>query len=162
MNVNVTQQASQAVVTATGLGGGTTALSGSSLLVTGNKGAELFNFQFDTAFSAIAAAVNSTTENTGVTASATAGGVSFLSEFHGENEFVSVKDISSPLIASQFISAYDDGRDVEGTINGSAAATRGNTLTVNTFELDIDISLSASFFANNAAGGSAATVRLLP
>jgi len=158
VNVNITQAASQAIVSSTGIGSNVVALSGTSLLVSGNKGAEMLNFQSGTTMSAIAAAVNTVTENTGVVASATGSTrIVFQSEFFGDDQFVNVKDIGSPLVASQFISAFDEGRDITGNINGSAAATTGNTLSINTFELDVDLTVSSTFHAQNRGSMTSAS-----
>jgi len=155
VNVTVTQAASQAIVSQTG---GSISLSGSSLLVTGNKGSQLIHFASGTAMSAISDAVNTVTNSTGVTASATGTTtIVFQSEFFGDDQFVSVKDIASPLVASQFITAYDDGRDVGGRINGATAATTGNTLSVNTSSLDMEVTMSSTFHALNRGGTTSAT-----
>jgi flagellin len=153
--VNVRAAASQAIVSATGQ---TIPAIGSSLLISGNKGAELLEFQVGTNMSAIAAAVNTVTENTGVTASATGTTtIVFQSQFFGDDQFVNIKDINSPIVANQFISAFDEGRDIVANVNGVAAATEGNDLSINTFELDIEITLSSTFYAQNANLTSANT-----
>lgn len=156
VNVRVTQNASQAIVSTTN----TVGTSGAQLLVRGNKGSELLTFNTSQANSAIVAAVNATTDGTGVTATLSSGTVYFQSEFHGDDQFVHIQDLRSTTPTSQYINAFDEGADIVGTINGVRAAGDGLSLSIDTFELDADFTLSASFFAQNAtttSGTSAAT-----
>jgi flagellin len=155
VDVNITQGASAASVVSTGA----IAISGSTLLVTGNLGAQILNFASGTSMTDVATAINTVTNSTGVTASAQGAAVTFMSSEQGSNQYVSIKDIGSPLVSSQFISSYDEGRDIGGTINGVTAASTGNTLSINTFDLDVEMTMSASFFDDNngAAFSSAQT-----
>jgi flagellin len=143
VTVAVTTGASQAVVSSTSA----VLVGGASLLITGNKGAQLLNFAFGTGYNTMASAINTVTNSTGVTATNQGGSISFSSEFYGDDNFVNIKDISTPIAANQFINLYDDGSDLVGSINGIGAAATGNSLTVNTHSLDMEVVLSAGFGA---------------
>jgi flagellin len=152
-NVSVTQNASQAVISTAN----TVGLSGAQLLVRGNLGSELLTFNTSQAQSAVVAAVNAVTDNTGVTAVLSGGSVFFQSSEYGKSEFVHVQDLRSANPLSQFVNEFDEGADVEGTINGVRVAGKGLKMSINTFELKADLTLSASFHTLNADGTSTAT-----
>lgn len=145
VRIRISDNASQAQVSTSNQVG----LSGASVLITGNKGSQLLAFNTSQTRSAVVAAVNSTTDNTGVKAHLSNNIMYFRSEFHGLDQFVRVQDLRSTLTASQLINAYDEGVDIKGTINGSKIAGNGLNFSINTFEIKADIAVSANFYSNN-------------
>ncbi|MBO6513606.1 MAG: flagellin [Phycisphaerales bacterium] len=138
--------------------------------VAGSLGSREFQFSSGATIAEIAAAVNSFSDVTGVTASA--GGTSGLklksSEF-GSNEFVSVTVVDAGSIAAgdgihalsstdydvvrtasptAFSAATngvrDEGQDITGTINGLTAVGQGRTLSVNSDFLDVEFTLNTA------------------
>jgi len=148
--------------------GGTLAAN-ASFQIRGNYGTELLSFANGTATSAIAFAVNSTTELTGVSASATAAGTSYLtfqSLGYGDSEFVSVNllDGTFALVADSptgSAATSDYGQDGTVLINGTAATVDGLDATVNAgsinfkLTMDTDFAQSATSTSFQITGGGA-------
>lgn len=138
-----------------------------SLEITGSLGSRELSFTQGTSLSDVAAAINTFTEVTGVTAAASGTGVSLSSREYGSREFISVKrggdatfaaalgaynfqaananavdTASGTTFASLVNPIRDIGQDIDGTINGVSATGSGLTLSVNTDFLNVDITFS--------------------
>jgi flagellin len=137
--------------------------------VSGNLGSRELSFASGTTVADVISTINSFTDVTGVTA--TASGTSALrleSTEYGSDQFVSVKvvddgningangiynlsagdtDVADTSAATAFTAAAaqngltDQGQDVEAFINGIQATTRGTTARINTDFLDVEIDL---------------------
>jgi flagellin len=130
-----------------------------TLQIQGNNGTQVLTFTSGAAASAIAFAVNTISDSTGVTAtrnSATniTSGITFQSANYGSNGFVSVqalsgtfKTVDSKGNAKQRVT----GRDAVATVNGALTTGDGLTLKLNTGSLDMDLSLSNTFGAGKTS-----------
>ncbi|MHC4975809.1 MAG: flagellin N-terminal helical domain-containing protein [Planctomycetota bacterium] len=144
--------------------------------VAGSIGAREFSFASGASLASIAAAVNTFTDVTGVTATVSGTGVRLDSSEFGSEEFVSVKVSDTGSIAGTGIGIFDYasfdtgvasaatittfasaanavkdlGQDVTATINGIVATGQGTRASINTDFLSVEIDLSAG-----AAGGTA-------
>ncbi len=138
--------------------------------LTGARGSREFSFASGTRLSAIAAAVNTFKDVTGVSAAISTGGgyLKLRSDEFGSDQFVSFKLSSnggqtggiigaaasnenavgsggSTFGAIQGSNAVNDtGQDLGAIINGIVATARGRTARVNTDFLDLSITLSAA------------------
>ena len=134
--------------------------------VAGQIGSREFSFASGTAVADIAATINTFTDITGVSATASGAGVVLQSTGLGSNEFVSVEvrddagitgsivDLSANdtnalgAAVSSFAAANnpirDEGQDIGATINGVTATTGGATARISTDFLDVEVDLSTS------------------
>lgn len=168
----VTQSAQQAgfLLSTTG----TLDLNGSGddfrIEIGGRLGSREFSFTSGATNAQIAEAINNFSEVTGVTASASGGTISLITDEFGDNEFVSVKVLDDASIQGTGVGIYDFeaddfgtadttirstfanatnevrdlGQDVAGTINGIRAVADGKNLRINTDFLDIELTLDTS------------------
>ncbi|MEO1059350.1 MAG: flagellin hook IN motif-containing protein, partial [Actinomycetota bacterium] len=134
--------------------------------IAGELGSRELSFASGTDVADIVSTINSFTDVTGVEASVSGGtGVRLESTTQGSDKFVSVTVVDDGAIdgsdgiynlsannvnalgslASTFAAATnkltDEGQDVEATINGIVATTRGTTARINTDFLDVEIDL---------------------
>jgi flagellin len=133
--------------------------------VAGALGSRELTFQSGTSLSNIAAAINTFTDVTGVTATVSGTGIKITSDGYGSKEFVSVKVVSDggsagdgiyQLVNNNFNASQtsgqvsftaakngvkDVGRDLGATINGIAATSKGRTARINTDFLDVSVTL---------------------
>lgn len=171
VNVVVTQSAQQGQLfldfggAALDLGG-----PGSSFVVeiTGSLGSRELSFSSGTTNADIAAAINTFSDVTGVTASANGDGVALLSQGYGSDAFVSVKLIEdgnaegdgifkfdsgdATALESSAAAAFDSttaangvkdtGQDLGANVNGVAATANGRRIRVNTDTLDVSLELT--------------------
>lgn len=138
--------------------------------VIGSLGSRELSFASGTSNADIAAAINTFTDVTGVTASANGDGVTLVTQNFGGDEFVSVKVVNdggaqgdgivrfedgdaSTLLASAaatFASTAaengvrDAGQDLVANINGVNAVSNGRTIRVNTDVLDVELTLNTT------------------
>ncbi len=151
-----------------------------TLEVAGPDGVQVFDFASGISIDSVITAINSYTDNTGVTASrVTAGapgltsGIKIQSQGFGSESFVSVRRLGGPT--SSFLRTYsitnnaappasgfpgagtitntgrDSGKDVLAVVNGSVATGRGLGLSVRTAALDLELVLHQTF-AQTAPG----------
>lgn len=111
--------------------------------VAGNLGSDTFSFGASTAISDIAAAVNDSTELTGVVARVSAGNLFFETQEYGSSQFVSVETISGTFNLAGG-TTRDEGADASILINGTAAVTDGLKASVRTAAVQADIELTAA------------------
>jgi flagellin len=141
VNVAVTKAATEAKISSSV---GSTA-SAVTLQVTGNLGSIQLSFASGTHTSAIAAAVNAVTNQTGVTASAALSGtasknLTLLSNTYGSDEFVSVKASSSTALS--FNETQTSGTNASVTVNGAVADVSGLDVSYSTPGLDLSFDLA--------------------
>jgi len=143
--VEVTASAQLATLTyaASATGPGTTTLE-----ITGNYGTETLSFGSNTAISAIAAAVNTARDLTGVSASViSATGLQFYSTEYGSSRFVSVVAVEGTFTVTggDAGSTMDYGQDATVHVNGVTAITDGLRARLQTATLALDVELSETF-----------------
>lgn len=130
-----------------------------TLELTGNDGVQVLTFTSGTTASAIAYAVNRSSDATGVKAelinSANAqSGIKFESTGYGSRNYVSVTAQSGSFSTtdSQGITRNREvGGDAVATINGALTVGDGLNLKLNTTTLDMDITLSDKFGAGQSS-----------
>ncbi len=123
-----------------------------TLQVSGNLGTQTLTFTSGTTASAIAYAVNSISDSTGVAAKLTqagsvASGLTFTSTDFGSKNFVSVtaqKGTFNTVDTSGNAKTRVVGQDAVATINGALTTGDGLDLKVNTNALDLDLTLDKS------------------
>jgi len=144
INVQVLASAKTGTVNFTGAGVGGSAVT---IEVAGNDGTEQLSFAASAHNSAIAFAVNQLSDSTGVSATASAGGVSFNSNQYGSQHWVSVKTLTGT-----FANGKTKGVDAKVEINGTEANVDGLNAKVNTGDLDLELSLDKRFNKPDANG----------
>jgi flagellin len=132
-------------------------LSSVTLEIAGNTGVQTLSFVSGTALSAVAAAVNTISESTGVSAalvSATnqSSGLVFNSVDYGRDEFVSVRKIGQ---GGDFFGVFDaqggsetkrdEGRDVTAIVNGALASGNGLEVEFKTPSLNLQLTLTSDY-----------------
>jgi flagellin len=123
-----------------------------TLQVSGNVGTQTLSFTSGTSASAIAYAVNSISDSTGVTANLTkagsaASGITFGSTGYGSASFVSVTAQTgtfNTVDSSGNAKTRSIGQDAVATINGALTTGAGLDLKVNTNSLNLDLTLDKS------------------
>ena len=143
--VNIVSTASAAQITFAGAG--LTASQNITIEIVGNKGSEVLSFVGSTAVSAIAFAINAIKDVTGISAAASAAGMALSSTEVGGDQFVAVNALSGAFTVS---AERDYGTDAVATVNGASADAVGNTVNVNTVNLQARIDLDSGA----AAGAS--------
>ena len=154
VTVQVTQSAETAALTI-GLGGNN-GVSASGYLSQGNNitievrgslGTELFSFTGSTSIDTIADTVTNAKTLTGVSATASAAGMSFNSTEYGSDHFVSIRAITGMFTveAGDQGDHEDRGVDAGVTFNGQAATVNGLVAKIRSNGLDIVADLSESF-----------------
>ena len=146
--VQVANSATNGKVTYTSTGTGLTA-SAVTLQIAGNTGTQQLSFAGSTKLSAIAAAINNITTDTGVTATASADTLTFKASTQGSTQFVSVSAINTGTTFSVTggTSGKAYGKDAAVNVNGSAATVSGNQVTYRTDNLDVSFTLSSALNA---------------
>lgn len=148
----------------TGVTGGQVLKADVVFELVGSQGSESFNFNANSTGSQIAAAINLSSDATGVTAiySKTDNKLTFNSSDYGSDALVSVNIISeggTGTFKSSLNSSRDVGSDIVARVNGIQANGKGNKLSINTSTLDltltIDPTATASTLSFNITGGGA-------
>jgi flagellin len=137
-------------VAKTNLTGGTndsgTGLSGAVVFkLSGSKGAEVFDFNAGSKLAEIVTAINLVADATGVEAVNNAGTLELRSAEYGSNEYVDVEVISEGAggtFESLLSTNRDTGTDIEATVNGIQAKGKGNTMSLNTASLDLNLTVT--------------------
>ena len=115
---------------------------GITIELTGNTGAQVFNFASGTSVATIATEVNKFSSFTGVAAVASATGMALQSTAYGSSQFVKVKALQGDFIALNGQEVKDDGLDVGATINGQLAFAQGITVGLRVSGLDLEVELT--------------------
>ncbi|MCK4658794.1 MAG: flagellin [Phycisphaerae bacterium] len=138
--------------------------SNTAFQIRGNYGTELFSFASGAATSAVAFAINSTSDLTGVTASANGNTVSFQSTNFGADAIVSVSVLDGTFaLQDRNAAAATENYGRNGTIvvNGSLATVDGLNAVINAgsmsmkLTLDSDLAQSATTTSFQITGGGA-------
>lgn len=146
VNVTSAAQAAGLSFTAPGL----TASQNITIEIAGKDGVETLSFIGSTANSAIAFAINTVSDVTGVSAALSGTALAMSSTDQGSDALVSVKALAgtfdtklreNPAVASQ----RDTGADANASINGSQAVANGNHISLNTTALSLDLDLAVGF-----------------
>jgi len=122
-----------------------------TLQVTGANGSEQFSFAASTKVSAMAFAINQDKEQTGVSATTSAGNTALMlnSQGYGKSAYVSVSVVGSGSFATtnQAGSAATSAHGVDAAvmINGTQAITDGLNASVRTSNLSLDLTLTPTF-----------------
>jgi flagellin len=127
-------------------GAGSSAVIGASavtLQISGNAGAQQLSFAGSTKLSAVAAAINNITAETGVTASASGANLAFKASNYGSSQFVSVNSISGTFSVTGGTSGKAFGKDAKVNVNGASATVDGTNVNYRDTNLDISFTLSA-------------------
>jgi len=112
--------------------------------VRGNLGSEVLSFTSSTDTSSIAAAINTFTDATGVSATVvSASKISLYSDTFGSDAFVAVNEVSGSVTGLS--GTYDAGQDAAGTINNVTAVGDGLNLSLKTTVLDLKVTLDDGF-----------------
>ncbi len=127
----------------------------------GTNGTEVFNFEQNASVNQIVAAINLTSDATGVAATQSNGLLTLKSTAYGSNALAFV-DVISEGASGQFEDALSarrvNGTDIVGTINGITASGDGNEMSINTSTLDMSVTVTAGSSTNfefNITGGGA-------
>jgi len=146
--VQVLNSATLGKVSYTGAGG--SAVIGASavtLQVAGFSGTQQLSFAGSTKLSAVAAAINNITAQTGVTASAAGTSLTFKAKDFGSKQFVSVTSLSGTFNVTGGTSGKAFGTDAKVNVNGAAATVDGTNVSYR--DNNIDLSFAASTGLNN-------------
>jgi flagellin len=141
--VQVTSSATvgQVSYTSTAAGLGASAVT---LQISGTTGTQQLSFAGSTKLSAIAAAINNITTDTGVTAAASGSTLTFRASDYGSANFVSVKavDLQSSFTVAGGVNGTSTGTDAKVSVNGAAATVAGTDVTYRDNNLDLSFTLS--------------------
>jgi len=137
--VEVTSSAKTAEVTSTQgtVSGGTVTLD-----VAGNLGSTQLSFASGTTVSAIAAAINEVTSQTGVSAAASGSALNVNSTQYGSSQFVSVQTVAGTYAFNQ---TKANGVDAAVTVNGNEATVNGLQVNYESSVLDLSLNLATAF-----------------
>jgi flagellin len=130
-----------------------------TLEIGGNDGVQVLTFTSGTAASAIAYAVNRSSDSTGVTASLinsanALSGIKFESTGYGSSQYVSVQAQSGSFTTTDNNGADKnraEGTDAVATINGALTVGDGLNIKLATSTLDLDLSLNKDFGAGQTS-----------
>jgi flagellin len=132
---------------------GSAIASGVTLQIAGTEGVQSLQFTAGTKASAIAYAVNTISDSTGVTAgpinsAAPTSGVAFHSGEFGSRQFVSVTAQAGTFQTTDVNGAGHtraNGADATATVNGALTVGEGLSLRLNTSSLDLSLTLDKNF-----------------
>ena len=139
--------------TVTESAGGTALTEDVLFMATGNQGSQLFNFKAGTLLSEVSAGINQWSDGTGVTSRLTTSGAQtklvFESTDFGSNGTVRI-DVRSggTSFKSGMVDRYgtnilaSSGTDIEAKVNGVVATGDGNTLSINTPSLAMQMTVN--------------------
>lgn len=112
------------------------------LKITGSKGSATLVFAAGTAKATVASEINNVTEDTGVSAYASAANYGFRSQKYGADELVTVSILSG---GSDFTAGTDSGSDAVVTVNGASAAVDGYDVSIRTDQYDLEFAMTDAF-----------------
>jgi flagellin len=113
--------------------------------LSGQFGSEVFNFDAGTGLSDVVAAVNLVKDATGVEATINGTTLELRSTTYGTDAIVDVEVISEGAggtFGAGLSANRDTGTDIVATVNGFQAQGRGNTLSINTATLDLNLTVT--------------------
>ncbi len=150
VTVQVTGSAQLGLVNFTGADVGTSAVT---IEIAGNDGIEQLSFAASTANSAVSFAINQLKDSTGVSATGSAGGVTFQSTSYGSKQFISIKTLQG-----SFVNGKDFGQDATVSINGTAASVDGLTASVRSGDFDAQVTLDSAFGTTVSTAGTSFSI----
>ncbi|MCA9195085.1 MAG: hypothetical protein KDB03_25110 [Planctomycetales bacterium] len=112
--------------------------------ITGATGGEVFQFEKGASLSSIIASINLVSDATSIVASNDSGNLKLTSSHYGSNAFIDVEVISEGTdgtFESGLTAKRSNGTDIVATVNGTAATSQGNTLSINTATLDLSLTV---------------------
>jgi flagellin len=151
----------RASLVATGLGAGTTA---TTILVTGDRGSAQVQLAANATVTAVGAAINSISDQTGVVFAKSNGTFVVASEGFGSGQFESVQVLAGALVGGTFAGgvghvASKSGADGKVSFEGATYTAKGLNFSVNSPDATFQFSLNSDLFAfKSAAANSAPTV----
>jgi len=113
-----------------------------TLQIAGNIGSQQLSFAGSTKLSAVAAAINNITGETGVTASASGAKLTFATKNYGSNQFVSVSSVSGAFNVTGGTSGKAYATDAKVLVNGASATVDGTNVIYRDSNLDLNLTLS--------------------
>lgn len=140
--VQVQASAEYAQIRLSGTGGGGALGAAATIEVRGQYGAETLSFASGATVSDLAAAINTSTALTGVSATVDGTGVIVASNTYGSDALVAVDQLAGTLNQDTDI---DYGVDPTVIINGASAYARGLEISTRTGTLSLDLVLDPSF-----------------
>jgi len=158
VNVVVSAPAELAVLQFVGPGLGA---SGASIEIAGDDGSQSLTFAGSASLSAMAFAVNGTSDATGVAALVSGGTLYFTSTGYGSDNYISIEPVHGTFDVQDALGNPADhalGVDAAGTVNGAAAVGRGTTLMLNSTDLDLALTVTDGFAGSTSfqvTGGGA-------
>jgi len=135
--------------------GGTVGAGGATIEVAGSLGTQQLSFASGTAIAAVATAINSVKDVTGVSALVSGSSLSINSSEFGSTQFVSVKALAGSFTVTGGVSGKDFGTDANVTVNGAAAQAAGRSISYRSAGLDLEFDLDTAF---NTPGSTNFTV----
>ncbi len=129
------------------LSGGLSAGLGDDLVIrlAGSRGSEVFNFKAGATVTQVVNAINLVSDGTGLAATNNAGVLNLKSTAYGSAGTVDVEVLSegtNGTFATNLSGTHAAGTDIVGTINGTTASGKANTLSINTSSLDLAITVT--------------------
>jgi len=103
----------------------TSATGDTAISIQGKEGTVVIDITSGENLSAVAAKINASTAQTGVTASASGGDLTLLSSDYGSEAFVRVSVVDTDTTDTSFAGGSDYGVDATVTVNGQATAVDG-------------------------------------
>lgn len=133
----------------------------------GALGSEVFNFQTGATITQVVNAINLVSDATGVTATNNSGQLQLDTSDYGTDAFVDVEIISEGTLGNfetNLSAVRDAGTDVAALINGFQTSSNGNTVSINTATLDLELTVSdgSSTDVNFTINGGGAVFQLGP
>jgi flagellin len=141
--------------------GGTGLAAAVTFKLSGSKGAEVFDFNAGSKLADVVTAINLVKDATGVEATNNAGTLELRSTEYGSAANVDVEVISEGAggtFKASLSANRDTGTDIAATVNGIQANGKGNTISLNTASLDLDLTVangSSTDIAFSVNGGGA-------
>jgi flagellin-like hook-associated protein FlgL len=133
----------------------TSATDATAISIQGRDGSVVIDIAAGENLSAVAAKINGSTAQTGVTASASGGDLTLISSTYGEDAFVRVSVVADTDDTS-FSAGSDYGADAAVTVNGQTAAVDGKSVSYSANGTSFSFNLTDAF--NQATGTSTFTV----
>lgn len=135
--------------------------------IAGKDGAEVFTFQAGASTTDIANAINLVSDATGVQANGASNALALNSTAYGSDAVVDVEVIeegSSGTFGANLSGVRDTGADIVATVNGVKANGDGNTLSINTATLDLEVTVDdgTNNSVNFSIEGGGAQIQLGP
>ena len=145
VTINTAADQAQIVVAAAGFDGSSDLNDDVTFALSGADGATSFTFASGTNIDDIVAAVNLQSDATGVTATNNSGALELDAVGYGSKNFVEVEVLDeggSGTFEANLSDTRDEGADIDATVNGVQASGDGNTLSIDTATLDLELTVA--------------------